>query len=323
MPNVITGAIQTLIEEELETLDWEDRPMLDRLKAKNFKVTSQKKIKWNANVGGASVSGSLVTSDVTTDNNKTSIVPAELPIATSRYQHRFTLIKTDVAEAKEAGKGALRDLFAIDIQEGMSEILDKVNNSIYLGDGTADHGGIIGLIQARDAATYANIATATYANWAGLVKKNAGTNRALSTDLLEQMDIDIRRNKGKYSALYMPPEMAKRYRKLFTDSTAFSASVNVEVGGKVDLGFTQLTWKGKPIIEDINAPNNEIQFLDEQKIHLFSFRHDKTETKEGLQFAVDELPSMNPAANIYVITIMPQLRVRNRKAISTLGDITQ
>ncbi len=320
MSNIISpvDSLQLLVDEQIAALPLTDYPMLNRLQKK---AISQQFIKWTVDVGGASATGESVTADITTFSEEL-YVPAFLPIAGARVSSSFQLSIQDIAQAKSAGKGALRDLFASDVDSALRTIMQKLSTNIYVGDGTNAAGGIVGLQTAGAASgVYANIDPATYPLWVSYVNTNA-SNRALTSDLLYATDVAITRKGGRYTAIYCSPELAVKYKQLF------AAQLNITTqlpAGQADLGYTGLAFSGRPIIQDINCPNNVLYFVDESEIYLYTLNHETSQNRGGIQVGIDLLTGHNnPNMKKYGVFTMPQLQLKNRaKAVAVLDKITQ
>nr|WP_322714549.1 phage major capsid protein [Nostoc sp. ChiSLP03a]MDZ8215803.1 phage major capsid protein [Nostoc sp. ChiSLP03a] len=318
MANIISpvNSLQLLVQEEVASLQLTQYPMINRLAKK---VTSQQVIKWNANVGGAGATGELTTASVSTFSDD-DYVAAILPIGGARTRHSFQLQKEDIAQAKVAGKGALRDLFASDINSGIRVILEALSTKIYTGSGIAADGGVIGLVTAAAATgAYAGLDPATYTAWASYVNTN-GTNRALTTDLMYATEVGIARKGGNYTAIYCSPEIAVKYKNLFAAQLSIT---NQLAPGQADISYTGLTFSGRPIIQDIYCPANTLYFVDENEVALYSFAQNNSQDRQGLQFSIGELPSDNPDAEKYVVYTKAQLQLKNRaKGVAVLDKIT-
>ena len=233
------ASLRLLVEEELAILPLTQFPLLNRV---NKKTIGQQYIKWNANTGGASVTGELTSTAITTASNDV-VIPAQLPIGGSRLRNSFTELKTDIAQAKTAGVGQLRDLFGSDIQFGMRALMEALNGKLYTGAGVAADGGVFGLENIIDPTqNYANINVSTYPNWISYVNGNSGVGRALTQDLLLQMEVSILRNGGTFTAIYTTPELVAKYKKLFT-TTVYQVS---QLGKTPDLGYTGVEYAGWP-----------------------------------------------------------------------------
>ncbi|UKO99369.1 phage major capsid protein [Nostoc sp. UHCC 0870] len=309
-------SLQLVVQEEIASLQLNQYPMLSRL---TKKITSQRVIKWNANTGGASVTGEATTADVSSFSED-AVVGASLPIGTHRLRHSFQVQKEDIAEAAAAGKGALRDLFGYEIQSGIRAIMEALSGQVYTGTGLAAHGGVVGLGSVVANAAYAGIDPATYTLWSAIFNTN-GSNRALTSALMLAMETAIARKAGNFTAIYTTPEIVAKYKELFNANLGI---INQLPAGQADLGYTGVTYAGRPIISDPYCPNNILYFVNEPEVTLYTFGQNNTQSREGMQVAIESLPSSNPDAEKYVIYVKPQLKVHNRaKGAAALNAITQ
>lgn len=312
------NSLQLVVDEEVASLPLGEYPMLSRL---TKKTTSQKQLKWNANVGGAGVTGEATTANVT-NYTEDAVVGATLPIGTARLRHSFQVMREDIAEAAAAGKGALRDLFGYEIQSGLRAIMESLSGHLYTGTGTNAAGGLVGLNAAATAAVYANIDSAVYTAWSSVISTN-GTNRALALKLLVDFEAALKRKGANFTAIYTTPEIVARYKELFAANVAID---NILPAGQADIGigYTGLTYAGRPIIADQYCPASSLYFVKESEVELFTFGQNNTGTREGMQVAIESLPSSNPDAQNYCIYVKPQLKVINRtKAVGVMNAITQ
>ena len=310
-------SLQLLVDEKIAELGLGSYAMLNRLQKK---VISQQLIKWNTNAQGATATGEATTVEISAFD-KDDVVGASLPIGKNRLRHSFSLQKEDIAEAKAAGKGALSDLFGYQIESGMRVIMETLSGRLYTGTGVSSHGGIVGL-QTAVAATgvYADVDPATYPEWSAFVN-SAGSNRAMTSVLLNAMDVGIRRKGGNFTAIYMTPELASKYKELFAANLSIQ---NQLPAGVADLGYTGLAYMGRPIVQDIYCPANQVYFVNEPEVCLYTYAQNNTSNRSGMQFYIEQLPSTNPDAEKYVVAVKPQLQVHNRaKGAALLNAITQ
>ncbi|AVH67039.1 phage major capsid protein [Nostoc sp. 'Peltigera membranacea cyanobiont' N6] len=297
------NSLQLLVDEEVASLQYNAYPVLNRIQKK---VAGQKVIKWNSNVGGATVTGEATTADVATFSED-SVIGASLAIGTNRLRHSFQVQKEDIEEAKNAGRGALRDLLGYEVQSGIRAILEKLSGVIYSGTGIAADGGVVGLSVAVAAGIYANIDPTTYAAWTPYLNTNS-TNRSLTQALLLSVETGILTKAGNYTAIYTSPVIVEAYKKLFSASI-----INPQLNNNIaDLGFSGVTYAGRPIIADPYCTANAMYFVNEPEVTLYSYGQSNTQNNNGMQFAIESLPSSNPDALKYAIYVKPQLQVKTR-----------
>ncbi|ANV88488.1 phage major capsid protein [Picosynechococcus sp. PCC 7117] len=310
-------SLQLVVEEEIASLPLGLYPMLNRLPKR---VISQKVIKWNVNAGGAGVTGEATTADVSTFSDD-AVVGAQLSIGDNRLRHSFQVQKEDIAQARAAGQGALRDLFGYEVQSGIRALMESMSDLVYTGAGTAGDGGVVGLeaVVTQDVA-YAGIDPATYPLWESILSTDV-SNRALTSTLLFDHEAAITSVGTGFTAVYTTPQIAARYKEVF----AANVSINNNLpAGQADLGYTGLTYAGRPIIQDPYCTANTLYFVNEPEVTLYTFGQNNTANQNGMQVAVSALPSNNPDAEKYVIYVKGQLKVANRlKGVSALDFITQ
>lgn len=308
------NSLQLVVDEEISSLQLNQFPMLDRVQKKTI---SQKVIKWNVNIGGAAVVGESTTANVST-YSEDSVVAAQLAIGSSRLRHSFQVQKEDIAEAKAAGRGALRDLFGYEIQSGMRILMESLSGFVYSGAGADAQGGVVGLATAvpTTAAAYAGIAAS--AAWNPYVNHNA-TARALTSTLLSDIETNIATKGSNFTAIYTTPAMVAKYKALFNANLGIT---NILPAGQADLGYTGVSYAGRPVIQDPYCTANAMYFVNEPEVSLYTFAQNNTSGNQGMQFAIEKLPSSNPDAENYVLTLKPQLQLKNRpKAVALLSNV--
>lgn len=326
MANPEITALTLLIEEEIANVNFRPYVMLARLLKRN---AFQTLIQWDVNVGGGAVQGRAVTADATTTTTDT-VKKASLNIGDRVLGHAFSIRRTDITQARRTAPGALRDLFATHIQTAFDVILPTLNQQVYTGTGNAGSHGVIGLETVITGSSYAGLTTGDSADWASYVNANGGTGRNLSRQLFSAVDINLARRGVAYDAIFTTPEVVEKYGELFSADRALNTA---QVNGVADIGFSGYTYKGKPIIFDVHCPNGTLYFPDTSQVQLYTYALndalvedsqmvDATKTL-GLNFLVAQLPSNNPHAVRYEISLQPQLKVHNRKAVAALKDINQ
>lgn len=328
MANPELSALTLLIEEEIANVNFRPYVMLSRLMKRD---AFQSKIQWDANVGGGAASGRATTEDATTV--ATDLVKkAELAIGDRVLNHAFSIKRNDIVQAKRTAPGALRDLFASHVRTGFEVIFPALNKVLYTGTGNAASHGVLGMAHIIDnTQNYAGINATTYTDWQCYVNANAGVNRALSRTLFSAVDVAVSRRGVAYDAIVTTPELIEVYGALFSTDRALNTT---QVNGTADIGFSGYTYKGKPIIADTDCPNNTLYFLDSSQLCLYTYALTDSisaeqavmanvEKTEGMNFLVAQLPSNNPHAIKFEISLQPQLKLHNRKCVAVLKDITQ
>ena len=326
-------ALRLLIEEDIEKVPFRPYAMLATI-AKEDEFQSA--VKWNANVGGATAQGRATTADASTTATDT-VKNASLAIGERVLGHAFSVLKTDIVQAKRTGQGAIRNLFSEHIQSAFDVIFPELNRVLFVGNGNAASHGVYGLEYVIDSANnYGGINSTTYPEWSSLINTDAAP-RALSSDLFDVMEIGLKRRGVSYDMIWTTPEIVQKYKKLF--ATDRNLTVN-QVNGTADINFSSVSYGGKPIVDDTQCPNGTLYFVDSRSLVLRTFalgegtnltdndgniigtQANATKT-QGLNILVAELPSQNPHAVKYEISVQPQLRARQPKRIAALKNVIQ
>ncbi len=194
-----------------------------------------------------------------------------------QYRRNFGLsgLATAAASTSPGSANELLDMIVSDGIDSASKLVSDINGDLY--DGTTD---VIGLQSALAATgTYATIAKASEAEWAGNVDGNSGTPRALTKTLLDTMEATIFRASGlRPHAIVTTPEVATKFEGLFDaitrqvlDNGEISAAVrNLGAPAMNNIGFTGLHYKGMPVYRDIDCPAEELYFINIDKMEVRS-----------------------------------------------------
>lgn len=330
MAKPLLTALTLVFEEELAKLPYRPYTMLS---IANKRLAGQRFIKWQANVGGGDANGRAITADAQTADDTDIVKPAELPIGGRVLNHVFSLLKTEITEARNTSIPVLRDLFGSHLTTAIDVIMPKLNLNLFTGTGAADavHNGVFGLgAVTNNAAAYAGIDPAVDTLWQANVIANGGTPRLLSRDLLSQVEISIARNGAPYDAIITTPEIIECYGKLFAQDRSLTVT---QVNGTADLGFSGYNWKGRPIITDVQCPNGHMYFINSRDIAVYTYDFSgsnpeicvtsELKSTNGLQWMISQLNNRNPHNLEFEVSLVPQLKVHNRKSISVIRDIDQ
>lgn len=306
--------------------------LLDRIaKANNY----QTQLKWRVNVGGAAVAGRATTADVGATNAADTLKSCILPIGDRVLGHTFSVLTTEIAEAKSAGEGAIKDLFLEHIYSAYSVIMPALNALLYSGVGSTASHGVFGLDQVVDATAYAGIVKATYPEWSGALLANGGTARALSRGLFDGLDVAFSRAGVDYDTIVTTPEVIKKYGQLFAADRAMTVA---GPNGVADIGFSGYLYNGKPLLMDPQCPTGAMYFFNSSNVQLRTFATEGTVKDDGgnvrgvqvrnsntlgLNFSISQLFGRNPDKFEFEIGIKPQLMVRNPRAVGIVRDIIQ
>jgi len=119
--------------------------------------------------------------------------------------------------------------------------------------------GIQGIV---DSTTYVTtlhgISRSTYAEFAGQILANSGTNRPVTLDLLQQGFLQAEQNgEGEISLGVGTYNLWRKIGNLMAPDRRYTPSMTLAGG------FTALDFNGKPIVADRDAPANNFWWLDE------------------------------------------------------------
>lgn len=308
-------------------------------------------INWDVVVGGAAVAIEPLTqdgADTATDNT----VPANLTIGTHRVKYQFPISRVAIQEARERAPSDLVDLFGTTIRGGVIQLMRQMNQLIWNGSGTATSGNVIGLQKVLDNTyNYAGIDPVVYPDWKVPTLGNAGTARPLSKAIMNKFDKLVLNQETYYDYITCNPNVGESYANLW-DSLAGGASLTTDPGGtpstvgngamkRIDLGHGYRNYNGMPIVEDPLSPDNQLVFMNTDDIDLITFDmgvdpnasgnvassdHDYSQVLSskvnGMDVHIAQLPSNNSAVLRFEMFTVPQLRVRNRKSLMVIKDIT-
>lgn len=103
--------------------------------------------------------------------------------------------------------------------------------------------------------------------WKSEVDANGGTNRALSEGLMINMADRIRANGGTVTAMFSNLGVRRAYFNLLVQQRQYTNTKDFG-GGFTGLSFT--TDQGEiPFVVDIDAPKNQLQFVNEKELTLY------------------------------------------------------
>lgn len=337
MPLTPIEVLSKIVEDRVATTAFTSASTLRALYAAGrTKTKTNTTIDWDVAMGNGATAIEPVTQDGA-DTATGDVVPANLRIGRYRIKHQFPISRIAIAEAATRAPGELQDLFNAHVDRGLNEMFRRVNTLIHTGDGTAASGEFIGLSAiANNSLNYAGINVATYPAWKALRLDGTpvGTARPLAKSLLLDLQEMLTMNESGFDLIVCSPNTAKKYNALY-DGINGGIQVNNALPNKqVDLGNGTRTYNGRPIIEDPQAANGIMWFLNSQDIDLFSFDMSTspkpmsqtefqvaTVNAYGLNINIAELPSNNSAVRRFEIFTLPQMRVYNRKSVACISDL--
>lgn len=337
----LTAVLAKIIEENVPDLRLKNAVYLDYLsKQGQVRKGDHTDLYWNAIATGSVAQGVPITTAGTSQATGDA-TQASLSIGYNKIYHQFDVSLVDLQNAKTAGVGKLKNLFMQNMKGGMIAIRRQLNTALWIGDGTAAYGGIVGMATVTNPlVTYANIAPATYSQWVPIVS-TSGTPRALTRNLLYDYSRMLEEQEVYADALFCTPILAQTYTTLF-DTVAGINSVPSEVSNSqlTDLGYAKRAYNGSPIITDPQMPNGQLISINPGDIELLSMDLANADSGQiaalglknnlssissadvgGLTINVALLPQANPAIVTLQMFVLPQLKVCNRRSVQGILNL--
>lgn len=341
MPYSKEQVLNKIFESGLVDLRVTGATLLANLAARGrTKTTLTTNINWLVNTGGTATHWESVTSDGTQDASG-NVEPANIFIGDYRIKHQFPVSRVAIQDAKIRGVGGLADLFSVHVQDGVQTILEQLNVTLYNGTGLPATGNVVGLMKQLDPTyAYAGINPATFPAWKALQLRGAeapvGTfaNRAITKPLLMRVDRDVALNGTRYDFIVCSPTTALDYNIAF-DAAAGGGAIgtlsNPDAFKNVDLGHNGRYYNTIPIVEDRHCPDGVMFFMNLSDFDVYTFRLADNPSPApdlsnpqylGLNFHLHEFQTKNSAAREFELSVYPQFRLRQRKSLTALRDLT-
>ena len=331
------------------------RTLANLYNAGRVKTYDATTINWDVVVGGAGVSIEPVTQDGS-DTPQDVTVPASITMGTHKVKYQFPISRIAIKEARRRAPQDLQDLFGTTITGGLIQLMRTINTLIWTGDGTPTSANIIGINKILDPTyAYAGVNNTLYPAWNALVQANGGTQRPLSRDMLLRMEKNVMIQETYYNYVTMHPNMGMAYTQLFDSLGGSSIFTNLPASApygqqgtesngdefkRVDLGHGNRYYNSFPIIEDPLEPDNQMVFMNMQDVELFTFDMSANPAANntdgyddeyapvasskvnGMNVHIAQLPSNNSTQLRFEMFVLPQLRVKNRKSLMVIKDLT-
>lgn len=274
-------------------------------------------------------------------------VPATLDWA--RYRSVFGVTGTALAAAQASGNPAeLAQLILAKAEGNASKLLSLVNDDIFNGSGA---NSIIGLDTALDATTtYANVSKVTYTEWAGNVLANGAVARALTKDLMDQMESTIFAASGvSPNCIVTTSTIARKFESQFDSGARFQGGVDLSMlAAMMGIEIPALPpvmvqncigyYKRMPVFRDINATAGTMYFLNTEEVSMRflpqpgsstssqvterALRGNERDPVSGLSARVEALAKTSDT-DTWQIKVYPQLQVRKPSTCGLLKDISE
>lgn len=201
--------------------------------------------------------------------NRDDKIPAVLQYG--GYHDAFEVTGKAAAGAMAAGNPEqLADLVGDDMLDASQRLARAVSAHIYTGDGSVNqiHGLVAANGPVRTTGTYANIDRSSFPQWAANEVDAVGA--GISFSLMRQVRRGIYTASGqKNDIIICDPEQHEKYGLIFGAERRYVD--NIRVRGetiKLDGGYQVLEFDGIPVIEDVQAPANEMLFLNTRQLYL-------------------------------------------------------
>jgi len=156
-----------------------------------------------------------------------------------------------------------------------------------------------------------NICATAFVRWQAAVLQNSGTERIIDSHLMQTSFDSVERNSGK-----VPDMIWGEYRTV----SAFLDSLSGDrrfASKDFDAGRGQLTYNGKMLIADLNAPFNELYLTNKECLHNYVLEDTKWSSEDGAVLSrvanVDEFEAF--------LKTYRQLGVERRNGLAVIRDI--
>lgn len=237
-----------------------------------------KQIAWNVLFSGNAAASFAEGSDIQgSEYNYDPAVPAVLSYGQYRTAFQISNLEINAAaaspmQARELGRIVLERVF-----DGLAKIASVANTDLFTGTGVDGSGNpnIIGLGSGQGTSgalvtsgSYAGINTATFAEWKANLLVNGGNPRALTLDLLANLEQLIFTASGEEPDLIVTsPGVYRKYEDLFTTAMRLMLDGRGPMSGfNGSTPVGTLFWRGKPILRDRNCPAGTLYMLNTRKV---------------------------------------------------------
>lgn len=236
-----------------------------------------KNVSFDLEFSGATAGTVAEGSDVAASEYASDVdVPGILPWCHYRSSFQVTETEVDALYSSIGTPEALVDLFGNRIMGCGAKIARAIETDAMSGTGVDASGNptLIGIFGGALSATgtYAGVNPATYSEWAGNVVANGGVARALTTDLMEQVDAGIFLNSSEpWDAVMTTAGVVRKYTGIFTNPTTPMIRFNdSNTGAKYGTGYRldgqsqpeDALFKGRPIFRNAVATTGQAAFLN-------------------------------------------------------------
>lgn len=305
-----------------------------------------KNVAWDAMFSGNSAAVFADGADVLTYDVDT---PVSATLSWGLYRSSFSIsgLAQAAAASSQGSADELMDLVNTSAENAAMKLVSTVNADLFSGSS-----GIVGLATALAATgTYATIAKGTYAEWAGNVRANGGTGRALTKDLVDLLETDVYSACGlRPTMIVASPGVCRKYEGLFdsinrviiqntSDISPQSGAGRMSGSILADAdGFTGFHYKGIPVYRDRNCQTGtmymlntnflELQFLPQPGVNTAAIAQDQglkgmpNTNMAGLAARLEAMAKTGDADK-FTMKIYLQLAVKRPNSCGILQDISE
>jgi hypothetical protein len=223
----------------------------------------------------------------------------------------------------------LRDVFMDELSDCAQRIGKLINQDLYTGTGTSPQeitgltdgstGGALG-----STGSYAGLDRGTYTQWASNRLANGGTERALSVELMRQMRQNIYEASGEKPDLIITDAFQHRKYGTITDQKRQWVD-QVRMRGeliKLDAGYNLLEFDGIPMIEDVDAPEGTMMFLNTSHLRIVQVADTSDDQNGGRGFTMaDGTPEeqLGPAKRKISLRLNPLAKLGDHIKFQLVG----
>ena len=212
---------------------------------------------------------------------------AHLPWATYRSSFHVSEQAFDAAVTSGGDPEILFDLFADKVMTHSATIAKKIEQDLIVGTGTTSLREqtittITGLLGGAIAASgpYAGIDASSVAEWASNVLGNGSVDRPLTTELLASAERAIFADSGMpfRGFVLTTAAIADKYEALW------GQRLQVTPGGTADLGATNLTWRGRPIVKSADMSAGNVVLVDPSELEVRFLPFSQMTRRQAIEF---------------------------------------
>lgn len=340
--SALSGALSVQFQKELDRQFNRFDPLFTKLqKSAGAGPNLTWDVRFSRTTGAAAITegADVVSGDIQAD----ATVPAVLPWGIYRSVFGMSGLSVSAAMTAQNSPMVLMGKFRGQLEDAASDLANSISTHLYSGSGASSQiAGLHGAGALLATGTYAGIARASYAEWAGNTTAVGG---ALTLAVLDTNERAIYNRCGmKPTMIVTTADVADAYAGLFTTIVrnapiGSSLSTPEQVIGSWDInGFTGLHHKGIPVYRSAKCPAGQLYMLNENYMSLESlpFFQIGDEVSQAQQSVYANQPNAAPAnlnAKVeplgktgdsakFQVVVYAQLKVRKPNSMAVLTGIT-